>query len=308
MKIGNFLEIKKSNSSFENCSYLCKNKDIIYSTIEYSNNLNYSNGCLITRNCNLLPINKNDILGKSPCHITLDKLRNLLYISNYEDGSIDVFSLNSAGIVNELIYHKSYCNNSHIHYTALSEDNRFLFVVDLGNNSLSSYEILYKNLNFELKEFYSYKFTNSSGPRHLAVNKNNIYVITETSCELYHLVFSEETGFSLINNVSIFPSYVQKNENTTGCAIKLSNDNKFIYVTVRGNNSISVFDASLNLIQNISCYGKTPRDISLDNSQSILFCANQNSSDISIFKRDIKTGHLLFKSKYPINNPACIIL
>lgn len=308
MKIGNFLKMKKLDNSFENSSYLCRNKNIIYSTIEYSNNLNYSNGCLITRNCNLFPINKNDILGKSPCHITLDKSRNLLYISNYEDGSIDIFSLNFAGIVNELIYHKSYRNNSHIHYTALSDDNRFLFVVDLGNNSLSSYEISYKNSYFELKEFYSYKFHDSCAPRHLAINKNNIYVITETSCELYHLVFFEETGFSLINNVCIFPPYVEKNKDTTGCAIKLSNDNKFIYVTIRGHNSISVFDTSLTLIQNISCYGETPRDISFDNSQHILFCANQNSSDISIFERNIKTGHLLFKSKYPIDNPACIIL
>lgn len=308
MIIGTFLKIKKSDNSFENCSYLCKNNDIIYSVVEYSNNPNYLNGYLITRNCNLLPINKNNILGKSPCHITLDKSRNLLYISNYEDGSIDVFSLTSTGIVNKLIYHKSYCNNSHIHYTALSDDNRFLFVVDLGNNSLFSYEILYKKSNLELKQLYCYKFSNSSGPRHLAINKNNIYVITETSCELYHLVFSEETGFSLINNVCIFPPYVEKNKDTTGCAIKLSNDNKFIYVTIRGHNSISVFDTSLTLIQNISCYGETPRDISFDNSQHILFCANQNSSDISIFEIDIKTGHLLFKSKYPIDNPACIIL
>lgn len=308
MKIGNFSETKKLNSSFENCSYLRRNKNIIYSVVEYSDNPNYSNGYLITRNSNLVPIHKNNILGKSPCHIALDKSRNLLYISNYEDGSIDVFSLNSNGIVNKLIYHKSYSDTSHIHYISLSEDNNFLFVVDLGKNTLFAYEIILKDLILELKELYTYNFPDGSGPRHLAISGNNIYTITEKSCELYHLTFSKKVGFSLINRVSILPSNIQKDKNTTGCAIKLSSDNKFIYVTVRGNNSISVFNSSLKLVQNISCFGETPRDINFDNSQNLLFCANQSSSNISAFERNKKTGHLLFKSKYPIESPACIIL
>ncbi len=307
-KIGRFLKIDKKDSSFENCSYLCRNKNNVYSVVEYSTNANYSNGCLITRNSNLSPIFKSNILGKSPCHITLDKLRNLLYISNYEDGSIDIFSLNSNEIVDKLIYHKSYYNNSHIHCMTLSEDNTVLFVMDLGNNALLSYEIIYKNSNFELKELFSYNFTNNSNPRHLTINKNNIYVITEKSCEIYHFTFSKKNGFSLVNKTSILPLGTQINANTTGCAIKFSKDNKYIYVTIRGNNSISVFDTSLTLIQNISCYGETPRDINFDNLQNYLFCANQTSSNISIFEVNKKTGHLLFKSKYPIEAPACIIL
>lgn len=308
MIIGTFLEEKKSDNSFENCSYLCKNNDIIYSVVEYSNNPNYLSGYLITRNSNLIPIHESDILGKGPCHIVLDKLRNLLYISNYGDGSLDVFSLNSNRIVDKLVYHKNYSNKSHIHYITLSEDNKFLFVVDLGKNTLFAYEIIFKNSNFELKDFYTYKFPNNSNPRHLAISKNNIYAITEKSCELYHLAFSKKDGFSLKNSVSILPSNIQKGENTTGCAIKLSSDKKFIYATIRGNNSISVFNSSLELIQNISCYGKTPRDINFDNTQNFLFCANQSSSNISIFDRNKKTGYLQFKSKYPIESPACIIL
>lgn len=308
MKIGNFSKIVKTENSFENCSYLCRNKNNIYSVVEYSSNPEYSNGCLITRNSNLSPICKNNIIGKSPCYITLDKLRNLLYISNYESGSIEFFSLTSKGIIDKLIYHKSYYNNSHIHCIALSEDNTVLFVIDLGNNTLFAYEILFENSKLELKEINSYIFPNASNPRHLAINKNNIYVITENSCELYHLIFSKQTGFSLVNNTSVFAPNVKKQETDTGCAIKLTNDNKYIYVTIRGNNSISVFNSSLEFVQNISCYGETPRDINFDASQNILFCANQNSSNISIFERNKETGYLLFKSKYPVESPACIIL
>lgn len=301
LKNGFITETLKQNNSFENCSYLCKNKDIIYSVTEYPESY------LTTRNSNLFPIHNTEISGKSPCHITIDKLRNLLYVSNYEDGSINVFSLNYNGVINELIYYKMYDKNSHIHYTSLSEDNNFLFVLDLGKNVLSAYEIIFVNSIFGLKESYSYTFPDNSSPRHFTINKNNLYIVTEKSCEIYHLVFSQNTGFSLIKNVSILPQSTEKQQNYTGCAIKFSNDNKFIYVTVRGHNSISVFNSSLKFIQNISCYGKTPRDINFDNTQNFMLCANQNSSDITVFERDKKTGHLLFKSKYPINSPACII-
>lgn len=306
--IAQYIQTLKKDDSFENCSYLYKNGNVIYSVVEYSNNIKYSNGYLIARNSDLLPLSTSNIYGKSPCHITLDKLRNLLYISNYEDGSLDVFSLTDQGLINKLIYHKSYSSISHIHYTSLSEDNNVLFVIDLGNDTLFAYEIVFTANNFDLKELHSYHFSKGFGPRHLTINKNSLYVVTENSCELYHLMFSKENGFTLTKSVSILPYNTSKKENDTGCAIKLSNDNHFLYVTIRGNNSISVFNTSLELIQNISCYGDTPRDINFDSTQEFLFCANQNSSNISIFKRNKKTGHLLFESKYPINSPACIVL
>ena len=303
---GNYLKQTNSNTNFENCSFLCKNNNLIYSAVEYSNNADYSNGLLLTRNSDLKVINSSTVLGKSPCHITLDTSKKLLYISNYEDGSLNIFSLNSDNTINDLIYHKTYTPKSHIHYTAVS--NNVLFVVDLGDNKLFAYEIINNDSNFDLKELAFYSFPENSGPRHLVLNQNNIYIVTENSCELYHLMFSQENQFVFMNKISILPSNTIKAENDTGCAIKLSNDSNFIYTSIRGNNSISVFDTSLNLIQNISCFGNTPRDISFDATQNFMFCANQNSSNISIFKRDKKTGHLLFQSKYPINSPACIIL
>lgn len=302
------LEEINSNNEFENCSYLYKNNDIIYSAVEYSTNPSYSNGYLVARNNNLLPISNLAIQGKSPCHITLDKFRNLLYISNYEDGSLNVFSLTYNGLIDKLIHSKTYTPNSHIHYTALSEDYNVLFVIDLGDNTLYAYKIAFDKATFDLEKLYSYHFPAGSCPRHLALNKNNLYVITENSCELYNLLFSTNNGFTFKNKVSILPNNIIKSNNDTGCAIKLSNDTNFIYVTIRGNDSISVFNTSLELIQNISCFGNTPRDIALDISQEFLFCANQTSSNISIFKRDKKTGHLHFESKYPINSPACIVL
>lgn len=299
----------QSENSFENCSYLCQEKNTIYSIVEYSDHPLYQDGYLIARASNLSPMNTSPLSGKGPCFITIDKLRNMLYVANYGDGSMDVFSLNTDGSINQLIKHKTYTSHSRIHYIALSNDYRFLFVSDLGNDTLFAYKIISDEMHFELKELDTYHFPIASGPRHLVMKEENLYVITENSCELFHLSFSEKDGFHLIDYASILPSHIQKEKHYTGCAIKISNSSPFLYCSIRGHNSISVFEItpSLKLIQNISCFGDTPRDINFNATQDFLLCANQLSGDISIFHRNQKTGYLHLKHKYPIDSPACII-
>lgn len=304
------LDMIAQENSFENCSYLCRNINTLYSIVEGSSNELCKYGYISSRNLDLLPINSSSISGKGPCFITFDKNRDLLYIGNYGDGSIDVFSLNANGSINSLIYHsspKNFC--SRIHYINISDDGKFLFAIDLGIDALFAYKIIYNGNMFELQELYCYKFPTGFGPRHLVRFENKFYITTENSCELYFLEFSAKNGFKKINNTSLLPSNTKKEKNYTGCAIKMSNNNKFIYACIRGHNSISVFKASesLELIQNISCFGTTPRDIFLDTSQNFLLCANQDSNTISIFNRDNTTGYLQFDSTYSIEAPACII-
>ena len=298
----------KSNKTFENCSYLIKNNDIIYNIIEYSDNPIYENGYLIARNSNFSILNTSPLLGKGPCYLTIDTKRNLIYVANYGDGSLDVFSLKENGAIDTCIFHKPYTKHSRIHQVLLSPDNEFLFVVDLGNDTLFVYKIIYTYKNIELKEITNYSFPKNTAPRHIAIVNNNIYLVTENSCELYHLILTPQNNFKLITKLSLLPHSIKRNQDT-GCAIKISNDFRFVYTSIRGHNSISVFETtpSLKLIQNIDCSGNTPRDIFLNTSQNFLLCANQESKSISIFSRDTKTGYLHFKSKYPIDSPACII-
>ena len=228
----------KRNNSFENCSYLCFHNNLIYSIIEYSNNKLYKDGYICSRNLNLIPNSSSSILGKGPCFITIYK--NFLYIGNYGDGSIDVFSLDEFGKIVSQIYHKNPPTNiSRTHY--ILPYNNFVFVTDLGTDTLFAYKILLDETNFELKEFCYYKFPTNSKPRHIVKMQNELYVITETSCELYRLKFSEKTGFELIENISLLPNNCKLETNYTGCAIKISKDNKFIYTSIRGHNSISTF-------------------------------------------------------------------
>ena len=299
-----FISLIQNDNSFENCSFICNNKDFIFSTIEYSNNPSHSNGILVLRDSKLSILNSYEIYGNSPCYSYFDDSRNLLYIANYMDGSLNIYSINSENKSCKFLFKRSFTDHSHIHCIDLSKDKSTLFVTDLGDDKLYAFDIFYENDIFDLKLISGYSFEANSGPRHFVTDENDIYVITENSCELYHLVFNRIAGFKFINSCSILPDN-KKYSDDTGCSIKFSSNKKLLYTSVRGRNIINVFSLDLISTQTISCYGKTPRDLFL--LDDYLLCANQNSDSITIFDIEKNTGKLNYKNSYSISSPACII-
>ncbi len=231
----------------------------------------------------------------------------MLYIANYGDGSLNVFSLNSNNSLEKLIFSKAFTMHSHIHCIQLSEDGNYLFITDLGDDKLLAYKIIFDGVSFDLEYCSQYNFTRGSQPRHIVINGGDLYLITEASCELYHFTFSEMDGLKFLNKFSLLPDNLSLSSDYTGCAIKLSQNKKFLYVSVRGLDNICVFSISphLDLKQYIYCYGKTPRDLLV--LDDYLLCANQNSNSISIFDINEKTGELCYNNVFNIAHPACII-
>mgnify|MGYP002540297198 FL=1 len=305
LEFGNgFMTLIQQENSFENCSFICNNKDLIFSTVEYSNNPSYSNGLLVLRDSKLSILNSYEICGNSPCYSYFDDSRNLLYIANYMDVSLNVYSINSENKSCKFLFKKAFTDHSHMHCIVLSKDKSTLFVTDLGDNKLYAFDIFYKDDTLDLKLISCYPFDVNSGPRHFVTDENNIYLITENSCELYHLVFDRSSGFKLINRCSILPDNT-KHSDDTGCSIKFGLNKTFLYTSVRGRNIINVFSLDLVSMQTISCYGKTPRDLFVLDDD--LLCANQNSDSIAIFDIEKNTGKLNYKNSYSISSPACII-
>ena len=141
----------------------------------------------------------------------------------------------------------------------------------------------------------------------MVIDKNgNIYVVTEASCEIYKFICDNDK-LKFIQKKSILSR--KKENNYTGCAIKIDLNSEFIYVSIRGLNSIAVFsiqDNNLKMIQNVDCNGECPRDIVLDPTNHYLLCANQKSNNISIFK--VNNGKIIFKNSLSIVNPSCIVV
>ena len=302
-----------SFSDFSNCSYLIKNQNLLYHVVEVSKDKSYDGGTVASyhiENESFTLLNHGFTYGKSPCHLAIDSSRNILYVANYEDGSFSAFQISSDGKISDKLYFEKFEKNiSHIHYVALSQDNHYLFVIDLGTNKIHAYSIGTNPSSF-LQLCDTFSFPNGSQPRHLVLDlENRIHVITEASCEIYTLSF-KENKFTFHFKTSLFPSSLKKEEGDTGCAIKINKTHDFLYTSLRGKNLICVFKISenrLNLIQTMSCYGSMPRDISFDKTENYLICANQASDNLATFSVSSITGKLNFENTFFIEKPSCIL-
>jgi len=104
---------------------------------------------------------------------------------------------------------------------------------------------------------------------------------------------AETAGLTLVDEVS---AAKDEQKNTTA-AIRISKDGKFLYASTRGAATITTFTVDpngdrLKKIDTSATKGNGPRDFDLDPSDKYLLAANQDSNDITIFKRNINKGIL----------------
>ncbi|MEY4050685.1 MAG: hypothetical protein RL262_1519 [Bacteroidota bacterium] len=95
-------------------------------------------------------------------------------------------------------------------------------------------------------------------------------------------------------------------------AIRVSKDGKFIYTSMRSDNTIRLFAfdpiaESLSYIASYPTEGLTPRDFTIDASGKWLLVAHQDSDTISIFNVNSYNGTLSFhKTVNNIDSPVCL--
>lgn len=133
-----------------------------------------------------------------------------------------------------------------------------------------------------LKKIGSIHFNANTGPRHGVFSKDGkyLYLVSELSNELFVI---ETNEWNIIHQIPVLMSKEIHVRDTA--AIRLSDDEKFIYVSTRTKDVISVIeleDHKPTVIQTVSCGGKHPRDFVL--LGQYLLCANKNTNEVVSFK------------------------
>ena len=133
-----------------------------------------------------------------------------------------------------------------------------------------------------LKKIGSIHFNANTGPRHGVFSKDRkyLYLVSELSNELFVI---ETDEWNIIHQIPVLMSKEIHVRDTA--AIRLSDDEKFIYVSTRTKDVISVIeleDHKPTVIQTVSCGGKNPRDFVL--LGQYLLCANKNTNEVVSFK------------------------
>lgn len=231
--------------------------------------------------------------GVVACHLCVDNSD--VFIVNYLSGNIvkngEVITQRKGKSV-----HATRQTEPHTHFVDKTPDG-YLAVCDLGTDALAFYD---KNLQLISET----KVPNGYGIRHLTFAKDGRYIYAVNELVPSISIFSYKGGKAELTNTVKIDC---KNEKANGAAIRLSKDGKYLYISLREENVICVYeinDENLTLIQTMDCGGDSPRDFNIFGDY--LFCANEKSNSITLFRLD-NCENADEKEVVMLKNPLCIL-
>ncbi|GAA3634322.1 lactonase family protein [Flavivirga jejuensis] len=248
--------------------------------------------------------------GKGPCHVSVNAIGDKAVVSNYTGGNISIYSINKDGSLNEasqVFDHNTGEKNAHAHSAQFYKDQ--LYVADLGMNAVYQYQL--KNNAYNLVSNAIVKTTGNPGPRHFSLSNDGkfIYIINEYGNSITSVKKTANGFIEIDSDATLKENYNGKSY----CAdIHLSKDERFLYGSNRGENTIAVFkrdpsNGTIEKIQNISVHGDWPRNFTLDPTGKFVLVANKKSNNISVFKIDPENGKLTFLHAIDLPTPVCLL-
>lgn len=232
--------------------------------------------------------------GSPPCYVRYDKATDRLYDANYHRGLVHVYKNGQL----EKVF--DYGEGAKAHFVNWDPKTNDLYVCDLGNSRIYKYR--------DLNLVATYQGDPQMGTRHIAFHPslNLFYALGELNG---HVDVISDQDDHLVCLQSILTTSGEMA--ASGAAIRISNDGRTLYTSDRGENTITVFSIDenglLTFIQRIASYGKHPRDFALSKDEAYLVCANMETDNLSLYKRDKKTGLLeLIDDSTHCPEPVCV--
>jgi 6-phosphogluconolactonase len=245
--------------------------------------------------------------GKAPAHVAVHPSGDMVFVSNYVGGVAMVYLRNENGTLEftQQLNHTGSGphqnqNASHPHMMKVSPDGKFLYIPDLGSDKIWSYSIdlISKKVVKSASEFAS--VAPGSGPRHMDFHPSLpiAYVMNELNSTVS--VFAYDAMNGALTELQIIPTLPEdfKEWNSTA-DIHVHPSGKYLFGSNRGHNSIVSFSVDaesgrLSNPQHTPTEGEIPRNFTLLPKGNVALVANQNSSNITIFEINEKTGILTF--------------
>jgi len=264
--------------------------------------------------------------GTGTCHLTTDHTGKVVICANYSGGSASSFFSTSGKLTDAWTEHYTGTGPvtdrqeaAHAHFACVSPDNRYVTINDLGADKIHIYKL--DAATGKLTPAGEYKAQPGDGPRTLHYHPNGkiAYCVNELNSTVTVLAWDAAKGsFTPIQTVSFSPRAKGDDGrpfSNTACDAVLTRDGKFAYFANRGDDFIIGFhiaaDGKLTEFPSQSKIwsgGTTPRNFTLDPTERWMLVANQNSSNLTVYPRDPKTGILASHGKNtPAATPMCIV-
>jgi 6-phosphogluconolactonase len=299
------------------------NGKFVYAANEASKQSTVTAFSLDAKSAKLTQLNQLSALGEDPCYLSFDKTGKYLFAANYTSGNVVVYPILPDGKLGaatanvkdagSLGPNKERQEAPHAHWVQVSPDNRFVFVSDLGLDSILSYRFDAAKGTLTPNDPPAAKLTPGAGPRHVAFSPSGkfVYVVSELKNTVTAFSYDASKGtLSELQVLSTLPNlFVGRNDDAE---ITVHPNGKWLYASNRGHDTIAVFavsptDGTLTHTGEFPTGGKEPRHFAIDPTGQYLLAENQNSNSIAVFRIDPTTGALSQVSLADnIPSPVCL--
>lgn len=221
---------------------------------------------------------------QTPCFIAQNE--NLIYTANYHEGVVLIYQKDGSSL--HLIKKIDIAPKAGAHQVLLHE--QFILVPCL---SLDAVYLFDRTKDFAPAGEIS--FPPGSGPRHGIFDRahKRLFVLSELSHQLFFFHVVAGANFELAQTNSFLPAGAS--DKSASAAIRMSPDERFIYISTRGADLITVFriDGDLpELVQQVSSGGMHPRDFLIAPGGRHLLVVNRTTNELVSFRLNTETGCL----------------
>ena len=237
----------------------------------------------------LIAHDKLRIPGESATHLTYSKKNNILFGCSYSDGAFFSVGVNDGKFEKLYLYQKQIEDDrlSRCHQVLLNKDETTLAVVNIALDEVYIYGIDKEKLNFTSK----IDLPKGVGPRHAIYNNDNtlMYIMTEYSNEVITI---DMNTLGVLDRISTVPNFEKE---TFGATLFTTNDEKYLYASNRGEDSIARFeileDNKLKYLNTFSSGGAHPRHMILSDDGRYIISCNKDGNNVAII--DINTEEVI---------------
>jgi 6-phosphogluconolactonase len=258
--------------------------------------------------------------GDYPCHVSLSHNKRWLAIAHYGTATFEIFSVQPSGEIGVRAFYWQNVGSSvnqsrqeaaHGHQIVFAPENTVV-TVDLGIDALHFYTLDDTGDTPALDLQQTLEMPLGSGPRHVVFTHNGLkgYVVCELTEQLCVIEKTLEGYWQVIHVLDAFPEH-EENGQAAG-AIKLSPDEKFVYLSGRAQSVISWFDITSSQTPQyrgyVSSGGDFPRDFEITPDGQWMVISNQHSHNVVSLKMNLLTGQPgEQRGQLELNQPVCVV-
>lgn len=257
-------------------------------------------------------------------HLALDHTEKCLIAPNYGSGSVLSCRVGPDGRLSEFVSKiqlsghgpiASRQKGPHAHGVAISPDNRFVLINDLGTDRIMIYKLNAATAELMPNDPPYFTAAPGSGPRHLTFHPNGrwAYSINELDSTITQYHWEPETG--VLTALGSIPTMLPGGDvpNNRAGEVVIDTSGRFLYACNRGAvEELLTYtigpDGHLTLLGRTPVEGKEARHFTISPDDRFLLVAMQSGNEARIYKRDRKTGALTTTdARYPVTGASCIL-